>query len=70
VFEITEKANDRFVDRMTELLGDSLFTRGNCATARSYYFNPSGEAILLRPKSTRAAIREASTYPVSDYHFS
>ena len=55
---------------MTELLGDSLFTRGNCATARSYYFNPSGEAILLRPKSTRAAIREASTYPVSDYHFS
>jgi cation diffusion facilitator CzcD-associated flavoprotein CzcO len=69
-FEITEEANDRFLDRMTELLGDSLFTLGNCATARSYYFNPSGEATLLRPTSTRTAIREASTYPVTDYHFS
>ena len=69
-FEITEEANDRFLDRMTELLGDSLFTLGNCATARSYYFNPSGEATLLRPSSTRTAIREASTYPVTDYHFS
>ena len=38
--------------------------------ARSYYFNPSGEATLLRPTSTRTAIREASTYPVTDYHFS
>jgi cation diffusion facilitator CzcD-associated flavoprotein CzcO len=69
-FEITEEANDRFLDRMTVLLGDSLFTLGNCATARSYYFNPSGEATLLRPTSTRTAIREASTYPVTDYHFS
>ena len=69
-FEITEEANDRFLERMTELLGDSLFTLGNCATARSYYFNPSGEATLLRPSSTRTAIREASTYPVTDYHFS
>jgi cation diffusion facilitator CzcD-associated flavoprotein CzcO len=69
-FEISEEANARYVDRMTELLGDSLFTRGNCAAARSYYFNPSGEATLLRPTSTRTAIREASTYPVSDYHFS
>jgi hypothetical protein len=70
-FEITEEANDRFLDRMTELLGDSLFTLGNCAAARSYYFNPSGEVTLLRPTSTRTAVREkASTYPVTDYHFS
>jgi len=69
-FEITEEASDRYLDRMTELLGDSLFTLGNCAAARSYYFNPSGEATLLRPMSTRAAVGEASTYPVTDYHFS
>jgi cation diffusion facilitator CzcD-associated flavoprotein CzcO len=69
-FEITEEANTRYLDRMTELLGDSLFTRGNCGSARSYYFNPSGEATLLRPMSTRTAVREASTYPVSDYHIS
>ena len=66
-FEITEEANARYLDRMTELLDDSLFTRGNCATARSYYFNPSGEATLLRPMPTRTAVREASQFPLSDY---
>ena len=67
VFEVTEEANTRYLDRMTELLGDSLFTLGNCASARSYYFNPSGEATLLRPMSTRNAIKEASGLPLSDY---
>lgn len=66
-FEITEEANDRYLGRMTELLGDSLFTLGNCASSRSYYFNPAGEATLLRPMTTRAALREASEYPVTDY---
>ncbi|SEH50358.1 Predicted flavoprotein CzcO associated with the cation diffusion facilitator CzcD [Mycolicibacterium rutilum] len=66
-FEITEEANTRYLDRMTELIGDSVFTVGNCATSRSYYFNPSGEATLLRPMSTRTAIKEASQYPLSDY---
>ena len=69
-FEITEEANTRYLDRMTELLGDSLFTIGNCATSRSYYFNPSGEATLLRPMSTRTAIHEASNFPLSDYQIS
>jgi hypothetical protein len=66
-FEITEEANTRYLDRMTELIADSVFTVGNCSTSRSYYFNPSGEATLLRPMSTRAAIKEASVYPLSDY---
>jgi len=66
-FEVTEDANARYLDRMTELLGDSLFTIGDCASARSYYFNPSGEATLLRPMSTRPAVREASRFPLSDY---
>ena len=67
-FEVTDEANTRYLDRMTELLGGTLFTNGNCASARSYYFNPSGEATLHRPMSTRAAVREASEYPLSDYH--
>jgi cation diffusion facilitator CzcD-associated flavoprotein CzcO len=66
-FEVTEDANTRYLDRMTELLGDSLFTLGNCATSRSYYFNPSGEATLLRPMATRNAVREASRFSLSDY---
>jgi cation diffusion facilitator CzcD-associated flavoprotein CzcO len=68
-FEITEAANAQYLDRMTELLGDSLFTIGDCASARSYYFNPKGEATLLRPMSTRDAVREASRFPLSDYAF-
>ncbi|WP_102141197.1 flavin-containing monooxygenase [Mycobacterium hubeiense] len=66
-FEVTEEANTRFLDRMTELLDDSVFYGGSCATSRSYYFNHSGEATLLRPTSTHNAIEEASTFPLSDY---
>jgi cation diffusion facilitator CzcD-associated flavoprotein CzcO len=66
-FEVTEEANTNYRDRMTELLGDSLWTIGNCATSRSYYFNPMGEPTLLRPMSTATAIAEASEYPLSDY---
>ena len=66
-FEVTEEANTRYLDLMTELIGDSVFTVGNCATSRSYYFNPSGEATLLRPMPTRRAIKEASDYPLTDY---
>lgn len=69
-FEITDEANIRYLDRMTELLGDSLWTIGNCATSRSYYFNPSGEPSLLRPMSTRTAIKEASEFPLADYQIS
>ncbi|MDT5017892.1 MAG: hypothetical protein QOD39_4052, partial [Mycobacterium sp.] len=66
-FEVTEEANTVFLDRMTELLGESLFTIGNCASARSYYFNPAGEPTLLRPSSTETALKEASEFPLSDY---
>ncbi|KUH82155.1 MULTISPECIES: NAD(P)/FAD-dependent oxidoreductase [unclassified Mycobacterium] len=66
-FEITEDANARDLARMTELNGDSVFTRGNCVASRSYYFNPSGEATLLRPMRTRTAFQEAATFPLSDY---
>jgi cation diffusion facilitator CzcD-associated flavoprotein CzcO len=68
-FEVTEEANAAYLDRMTELLGDSLWTIGNCASSRSYYFNPQGEPSLLRPMSTQTAIREASEFPLSDYSF-
>jgi cation diffusion facilitator CzcD-associated flavoprotein CzcO len=66
-FEVTEQANAAYLDRMTELLGDSLWTLGNCATSRSYYFNPQGEPSLLRPMSAGDAIKEASEFPLSDY---
>ena len=68
-FEVTDEANTRFLDRMTGLLDNSVFYRGDCATSRSYYFNHSGEASLLRPTSTYNAMSEASRFPLSDYQF-
>lgn len=68
-FEVTEEANARFLDRMTDLLDNTVFYAGDCATSRSYYFNPDGEATLLRPTSTRNAVREGSRFPLSDYQF-
>lgn len=68
-FEITEAANDSFLDRMTRLLGDSVFYRGNCAGSRSYWFNHSGEAPLFRPTSVVQAVSEQDRFPLSDYAF-
>lgn len=69
-FEVTEEANTAFLDRMTKLLDNSVFYGGDCVTSRSYYFNHAGEATLLRPTSTRNAIRESSRFALSDYHIS
>jgi cation diffusion facilitator CzcD-associated flavoprotein CzcO len=66
-FEVTEEANARFLDRMTQLLEDSVFRLGNCVTSRSYWFNPSGEAPLFRPTSVRKAVTEQDRFPLSDY---
>ncbi|MEB4210800.1 NAD(P)/FAD-dependent oxidoreductase [Mycobacterium sp. 94-17] len=66
-FEVTEEANSRFLERMHERLESSVFNNGDCATSRSYYFNPSGEATLLRPTSTLNAVRENRNFPLSDY---
>lgn len=66
-FEVTEDANARFLERMTKRLDDTVFYAGDCATSRSYYFSPSGEASLLRPTSTLNAVRENGSFPLSDY---
>ena len=69
-FEVTEEANARFLDQMLKQVGDTVFAVGHCAEARSYYFNPQGEATLLRPMTAKAAITQASDFPLSDYAFS
>ncbi|MCW4355951.1 NAD(P)/FAD-dependent oxidoreductase [Hoyosella sp. YIM 151337] len=69
-FEVKQEANDAFLDRMTEKLGDSVFYRGSCQGSRSYYFNQHGEAAILRPTSTIAAHREAERFPLDSYTYS
>jgi cation diffusion facilitator CzcD-associated flavoprotein CzcO len=68
-FEVRDPANEEFLGRVTELLEDSVFNLGSCATARSYYFNQHGEAALLRPTSTISAHREAESFPLDDYAY-
>ena len=70
VFEVTDQANAHFLDRMTANLDDSVFYAGSCSTSRSYYFNPQGEAALLRPTSTANAFKEANSFPLDDYTLS
>jgi cyclohexanone monooxygenase len=65
-FEVTEDANGRFRERMSKLLGKTVFGSGDCARSRSYYFSPSGET-LVRPASTGQTNRENDTFPLSDY---
>lgn len=66
-FEVTEAANARFLDRMTERLDTSVFYAGDCAGSRSYYFNHHGEASLLRPTGVGNAIRDGARFPLDDY---
>ncbi|GCD89658.1 NAD(P)/FAD-dependent oxidoreductase [Nocardioides sp. LS1] len=68
-FEVRDPANEDFLGWVTERLEDSVFSLGQCATARSYYFNQHGEAALLRPSSTINTHREAASFPVDDYEY-
>jgi cation diffusion facilitator CzcD-associated flavoprotein CzcO len=68
-FEVSQAANDAFTAAMKRRVGDSVFARGNCAGSNSYYFNQHGEAVLLRPTSTVAALRQAGRFPLASYRF-
>ncbi len=65
-FEVTEEANARFLTRMTKLVDKTVLGRGECGSANSYYFGPSGET-LLRPTSPRNTMSEQARFPLSDY---
>ena len=70
VFEVREQADLEFTQRMLEKMPATVFERGDCAGARSYYFNNSGDAVLLRPESPTRGMREARAFPLEDYEFS
>ncbi|ORV83226.1 flavin-containing monooxygenase [Mycolicibacterium iranicum] len=67
-FEVTPQANAAFRDRMSKLLGKTVFGLGDCSKSRSYYFSPSGET-LVRPASTNQTNRENDNFPLTDYSF-
>jgi cation diffusion facilitator CzcD-associated flavoprotein CzcO len=69
-FDVTEEANREFLDRMTANLDSSVFYNGQCGGSRSYYFDPHGEAALLRPTPVAAGSREAGRFPLDAYAYS
>jgi cation diffusion facilitator CzcD-associated flavoprotein CzcO len=68
-FEVTEKANTEFLERMRDRVGETVFSLGDCSASNSYYFNQHGEATLLRPTSTSNSLREAGRFPLDSYRF-
>jgi len=68
-FEISERADRAFLERMLSRMDDTVFVRGSCATARSYYFTNEGDAVLLRPTSSANARRAAEQFPLDDYEY-
>ena len=66
-FEVSKTANDTYLHEMKDRVSRSVFVNGNCAPARSYYFNQHGEATLLRPTTTYLALWKASRFPLNDY---
>ena len=68
-FEISERANDEFLGRMLERMDDTVFNLGSCATSRSYYFTNEGDAVILRPTSSRSARKAVESFPITDYEF-
>lgn len=68
-WEVTEAANERFYGRMKRGLEPTVFNRGNCAGAHSYYFAPNGETPLLRTTSSVNTAHEAKTFSLSDFTF-
>jgi len=68
-FEVSERADQEFLAQMLERMDDTVFTRGSCATARSYYYTNEGDAVLLRPTSSAGARRAAEEFSLSDYAY-
>jgi len=68
-FEITQRADAEFLDHMLARMDDTVFNRGSCATARSYYYTNEGDAVLLRPTSSANARRAGEHFPLEDYAY-
>lgn len=70
VFEVTEEANEQFLQQMRDRVASTVFALGDCAGSNSYYFNQHGEATLLRPTTTPGAFRAAGRFPLEAYQLS
>ncbi|QLY30476.1 flavin-containing monooxygenase [Nocardia huaxiensis] len=68
VFEVTEAANARYLERMTELTGDSIIINPSCYTSNTYYLDPNGDPSLVR-FGANGAILKKGRFPIGDYTY-
>ncbi len=69
-FEVTAKAQKKFITQMKKNLKNSIIVQdGACQASNSYYFN-GRQTTLIRPTSTYSALKNAESFPLKDYQFS
>lgn len=66
-FEVTEAAQEVFMQRMLAAAGNTLWVNGNCAGSNSYYFNEHGDTSLGRLSPTLDATWRARRFNFDDY---
>jgi len=69
-FEIKKESQERFMEKMRDAYGSTVFVNGNCASSNSYYFNQHGESTMLRPTPTPVALWRTSHFRLNDYRYS
>ncbi len=69
VFEVKPHAQRKFVAKMDSRAASTVWFRGSCATANSYYFNAAGQTRLARLHPTAYVQWRSKHFPLSDYRF-
>ncbi len=67
--EVTQAANQRYMQQMLGRRHRQVFFAGSCAGANSYYFDEHGD-VPLRPASTLEAAWRSARFDLSDYSLS
>jgi cation diffusion facilitator CzcD-associated flavoprotein CzcO len=65
--EVRPEAADRWTQLVRDRLTTSLFQRGGCEGANSYYFDRNGDTPVIRPASTPVAMAAQRNFPFDDY---
>ncbi len=69
VVEVRRQLAEDWTADAVSRLGRSLWHVGNCAGARSYYFDHHGDTPFLRPTSARRALADAANFPLDAYEY-
>lgn len=66
---VSERANDRFFEFISERGKETLMHGKACINANSYYIDKHGDFGFLRPTTAYQSTRASKTFPLSDFEF-